>query len=82
MALTMPMPKGVDPKLTESYLMNLVGVVDASVFWAQGDLNAYLTVHDDSPFSVRDFQTCCMQDLGLHQTPRKITIDLRRTRVA
>lgn len=82
MAATMPLPKGVNLKLTESYLMNLVGVVDASVFWTNGDLNAFVTVHDQSHFTARDYQKCCMEDLGVHQTPRHITIDMRRLRVA
>ncbi len=82
MAVSLLSPRGIDPKLTESYLMNLMGVVDASVFWHEGDLNAYVTVLDDTPFTVRDYQSCCMQDLGLHQTPKNITIDLRRTRAA
>lgn len=75
-------PRKTDPKLTEAYLLNLVGVIDASVFWAQGDLNAYVTVLGDAPFTANDFQRCCMEDLGLHQTPRKVTIDLRMPRAA
>ncbi|MBN8690705.1 MAG: hypothetical protein J0L72_07930 [Armatimonadetes bacterium] len=82
MAVTTSMPKMIDPKLTESYLMNLVGVVDASVWWQDGDLNAYVTVLDESPFSQSDYKRCCVQDLGLHQTPRNITIEQRRLRVA
>jgi hypothetical protein len=76
------MPRGIDPKLTESYLMNLVGVVDASVWWHEGTLNAYVTVLDDSPLKPVDYQTCCMEDLGLHQTPNRITVGLRRSRAA
>lgn len=76
------MPRGIDPKLTESYLMNLIGVVDASVYWHDGDLNAYVTVLDDSPMTARDYQTCCIEDLGLHQTPKNIQIALRRLRAA
>jgi|LakMenE01Jun11ns_1017448.scaffolds.fasta_scaffold8303531_1 hypothetical protein len=80
MVKIMSMPKGIDPKLTESYLMNLVGVVDVSVWWQDEALHAYVTAIDDSVFSARDYQNCCMQDLGLHQTPRNITIGLRRDR--
>lgn len=82
MAHTMPMPRGVDPKLTESYLMNIIGVVDASVWWQDGEMNAYVTVLDESLFSARDFKNCCMEDLGLHQTPKNITLEQRKLRAA
>lgn len=72
----------IDPKLTEKYLLNLVGVVDASVFWSQGELNAYLTMLPDGPIDANGVQRCCMEDLGLHQTPSKVTIDLRLPRAA
>ncbi len=82
MAVTMSLPKGINPKLTETYLMNLVGVVDASVWWEDGGLSAHVVVLDDAPFDQRTMKSCCMQDLGLHQTPKSLTIALRRLRVA
>jgi len=82
MAATMYLPKGIIPKLTESYLMNLVGVVDASVWWEEGSLNAHVVVLDDAPFDAKSMRSCCMQDLGIHQTPRSLTIACRRLRVA
>ncbi|MBL8061193.1 MAG: hypothetical protein JNK63_10825 [Chthonomonas sp.] len=75
-------PRKTDPKVTEKYLMNLVGVVDASVYWSKGDLNAHVTVLGDAPLTAHDFQRCCMEDLGLHQTPRNVVIDLRVPRAA
>lgn len=75
--LTAPMPRNIDPKLTEAYLLDMIGVVDASVWWHDGDLNAHVTVMDDQLFNSKDYQRCCMLDLGLHQTPRNITIEKR-----
>lgn len=75
-------PRKANPKLTETYLMNLAGVLDASVFWSQGDLNAHVTVLGDTPFTEKDIQRCCMEDLGLHQTPRNVTLNLRLARAA
>lgn len=80
----LPMPRIVDPKLTEAYLLNMLGVVDASVFWYDGDLNAHVTVIEGAQITSREYQTCCMEDLGIHQTPRHITVEKRypRLRVA
>lgn len=82
MAHAVVIPRKADPKLTESYLLNLVGVIDASVFWSKGDLNAHVTVLGDTPFESVDVQRCCMEDLGLHQTPRNVTFDVRISRAA
>lgn len=72
------MPRSIDPKLTENYLMSLVGVIDASVWWQEDHLHAHVTVLDASPIAAKQFKSCCMEDLGLHQTPTSLTIEQRR----
>lgn len=68
------MPRKINPKLTEQYLLGLEDVVDASVWWHDGNLCACVTVLDSSVVESRDFQVQCMETLGLHQTPRNIML--------
>jgi len=74
------MPKGINPRLTEQYLLSMTEVIDASVMWSEGVLHAYVTVPDDLPVSRHALQSRCMEELGLHQTPRVITFMRARTR--
>lgn len=73
---------GIDPKLTESFLLSQPDVVDASVWISDGELNAHVTVHDESFVSHRALQASCMDELGLHQTPRNILLVNARLRAA
>jgi hypothetical protein len=75
------MPRGINPKITEQYLLSLNDVLDASVLWCEGDLHAYITVPEDEVMSRGDIQKSCMEELGLHQTPRQITFMRARTRL-
>ena len=77
-----PMPKGVNPKLTEEYLMGINDVVDASVYWHEGDLCACVTVAEQGNISDKTLQMRCLEDLGLHQTPRAITLLQYKARFA
>lgn len=74
------MPRGIDPKLTEAYLMHCHDVLDASVIWHQGELRAFVTIQDDDAVDDRLLQRRCLEDLGLHQTPRAITLILAHPR--
>lgn len=77
MATPIPTQRAIDPKLTENFLLNVVGVYDASV-WLQGDdIHAHIVVLDRSTLTAKDFQTLCLEDLGLHLTPSRITVSLR-----
>lgn len=78
MALEQGMPKGINVKLTERYLMGMADVLDASVWWSNGQLNAFVTVVDDSDLSRRNIQAACMNDLGVHQTPRTLELVMKR----
>jgi len=42
-----PMPRGIDPKVTEVYLLHCLEVLDASVIWHDGALRAFVTVKAD-----------------------------------
>jgi len=74
------MPRGIDPKLTETYLLHCNEVLDASVIWYQGELRAFVTILDDDEVDDRVLQRRCLEDLGIHQTPRAITLILARPR--
>ncbi len=76
------MPRGINPKLTEEFLLSMTDVADASVFWLDGDLRASVTVIDDDLLGVADIQKLCMDELGLHQTPRSITLYRAKNRAA
>ncbi len=73
---------GIDPKLTENYLLGHSEVLEASVFWNQGQLTAHVTLIDESKWTPRKLKAMVCEDLGLHQTPREVTFHLARLRVA
>lgn len=72
----------VDPKVTESYLLTLPGIEDASVWWSDEKLHAHVTVHDSSGLRRRTIQQRCMETLGLHQTPRELLVIQSRLKAA
>lgn len=73
MASSIPMiPKGVNPKLTEQFLMNLPDVVDASVWYSETGLMAHVTISGDPSLTSRKIQAQCLNELGVHQTPREL----------
>ena len=78
MAQAIPIPKGVDPKLTEAYLLEIPEVLDASVWWTQGTLFAHVTTFDEA-LSERAIQRACLDDLGPQQTPRQVTLVAARS---
>jgi len=74
--------KGIDPKLTENYLLGHADVVDASVFWNGGRLAAHVTLIEETDWTPRKLQAMVADDLGLHQTPREVVFYAARLRVA
>ena len=74
--------RGIDPKVTESFLLSQPEVVDASVWFLDGDLQAHVTVLDEAAVTRRALQARCMEELGLHQTPREILLMAARLRAA
>jgi len=63
---------GVDPHRTEALLQAQEGVLDASVWFHDGDLAAHVTVREDALWTVRDLQAVCLETIGIHQTPRTL----------
>jgi hypothetical protein len=63
---------GVDPRRTEALLQGQEGVLDASVWVHDGDLAAHVTVRDDTDWTPRDLQAVCLENIGIHQTPRTV----------
>lgn len=76
------MPKGVNPKLTEEFLLGINDVMDASVWWHDGELRATVVVLEEEQVSGQELQRCCTESLGVHQTPRAITLMRSRQRAA
>lgn len=72
--MTHTMPRGIDPKLTESCLRDIENVIDASVWWSDGNLRACVAVLDADEVDSRELQNKCLMELGVHQTPRAITL--------
>lgn len=70
---------GVDPQLTERFLKTLPEVYDASVWASHDGLAARVTMlesHEATHFQIRRL---CLENLGLHQTPRSIEIVRQRS---
>lgn len=63
---------GVDPRRTEALLQAQDGVLDASVWFNEGDLAAHVTVRDDAGWTPRELQAICLESVGIHQTPRTV----------
>lgn len=74
--------RGIDPKLTENFLLGQPEVLDASVWFSHGNLVAHVTVCDEVDITHRTLQEACMNELGLHQTPREIRLIFARLRAA
>ena len=68
------MPKGINPKLTEQFLLSCPEVLDASVLWSDGALFAFVTVGEQEDITPIEIQGNCMDHIGLHQTPRVIKL--------
>jgi hypothetical protein len=79
MVTTEVMPREINPKLTEAFLLSQSAVLDASVLWHDGNLYAYVTVDEGSEIRPVDLQRECVEVLGLHQTPRNIKLMRGRT---
>jgi hypothetical protein len=74
MAATTSISAGVDPKLTECYLLGRSDVLDASVWLSEGTLYAHVTTFDRGGIDSDTLRRACLEDLGIHQTPREVTL--------
>ena len=60
----------IDPKVTEQYLLTQPDVVDASVWFEQGEMRAHVTLLDTSGLTPHELRLQCACELGVHLTPR------------
>ena len=65
---------GVDPKLTEQFLLSQPEVFNASVWLSAGQMHAHVTVSDHADWTRSSIQLACMAELGADQTPREVTL--------
>jgi hypothetical protein len=72
----------VDPKRTEQFLLSQDDVVDASVWFDSGELNAYVTVSPESRVSPELLRGACAAHIGENHTPHHLTLVASRRRVA
>lgn len=73
---------GIDPKVTENFLLSQPAVIDASVWYSRGRLHAEVAVTDDRPTNSMELQKLCAHFLGSLQAPREITLVRMRQRAA
>lgn len=64
----------LDPKNTESYLLSLPDVLDASVWVSQGDLHAHVTVGPNHAMNPEMIRAACLTDLGEQGTPKNVIL--------
>lgn len=74
--------RGINPKVTEQFLLTQPAVVDASVWFSNGDMVAHVTVLDEVNVTRRALQAACLMELGVHQTPRDIMFLMARPKAA
>ena len=72
-AVVQPHP-GIRPGLTEAVLCAQEGVHEACVSFQDGELSARVTVDAEAAWTPRELQRICMDELGLHQTPRRLLL--------
>lgn len=65
-------PNSINPKRTEEFLLSLPEVYDASVWFTESGMVAHVTVSGDPSMTAKKIQLQCMDELGLHQTPREV----------
>lgn len=71
-----------DLKTTEHFLLAQDGVVDASVWFTEGELMANIIVFDVAQTCAEEIQSACLEHLGAHQTPSSIGVMAARRRCA
>lgn len=64
---------GINPTLTEQFLLRQPEVVDASVWYTRGCLKAAVTLLDGARVEARALKAKCGRLLGNNQVPTEIT---------
>ncbi|MEQ1820973.1 MAG: hypothetical protein ABL949_00510 [Fimbriimonadaceae bacterium] len=65
---------GINPTITERFLLMQPNVVDASVWYTRGCLKAIVTIEEGCTFDSMQLQEKCEVLLGSNQTPTEITL--------
>lgn len=63
-----------DIKVTETFLQVQEGVLDASVWFQDGDLVAHVVLHGSADWNPENLHSACLIELGENATPRAITV--------
>jgi hypothetical protein len=64
----------VDPKLTEEFLLTQDGVLDASVWFDQGQLRAHVTLAPAVRLDAHRLGDLCAATVGPEHTPREFVV--------
>jgi hypothetical protein len=57
-------------------------VIEASVWFEHGELNAFVTLVDSAQVSARDLRIECASNLGLELTPKHFVLQCARPKAA
>lgn len=74
MELNEVLPRGINLRLTEEFLLSRPQVLEASVLWSDGKIHAFVTVSEDEQITTGELQYACMESIGLHQTPKTVKL--------
>jgi hypothetical protein len=74
--------RSADPRLTERFLLTQPEVIEASVWFEHGELNAFVTLIDSARVSARDLRIECASNLGLELTPKHFVLQCARPKAA
>lgn len=69
---------GINPTVTEQFLLRQPDVVDATVWYTRGCLNAAVTLMDGARTEARALRALCRKFLGKNQAPAEITFSYAR----
>ncbi len=73
---------GIDPSVTEKFLLSQPSVVDASVWYHRGKLHAKVAIVEDGQTTSERLMTQCNSALGPYHVPKDITLVAIRPRAA
>lgn len=69
---------GINPAVTEQFLLRQPEVLEASVWYTRGCLKAAVTLLDGARMEARALQAKCRKFLGKNQSPVEITFSYAR----
>lgn len=69
---------GINPAITEQFLLRQPEIVEASVWYTRGCLKAAVTLIEGARMEARSLQNKCRKLLGKNQAPVEITFSYAR----